>query len=341
MLLNKHSIELVGEGKALNEVSEKGLVQLATLRSAKMSQLIQPMLKESDNLYADSLFLAMGEKFYQGDISYRQAGLAVKRILKKYAGISLNKAVIVDGSGVSRYNLITPNQLVSVLSFLYQQFPISYEFLAGLSVAGRDGTLYKRHLRSESTQLIRAKTGTMQGVVSLAGFLPSKNGHPLAFAIMINGIPQGNVGIAKYRVLEDELAKLLLTINVKSPILQKAHQVSKQTPFPFERGLNAEQKKSERNRLDRVFERNVRKALKNYSVKIVRAGNYLEVLPEEGAINQSALMTTINKALASNQGYGLYQTVGSAKKLNSPSRLILESNDEGNGGFRYRLWRAL
>lgn len=340
-ILKGLSIELKGDDSLKKEVSEKALIYLASHHSPRLSHLIQPMLKDSDNLFADTLFLNLGDQYYKKDVNYRQAGLAIKRILKKYANISLSKAVIVDGSGVSRYNLITPEQLVNVLSFLYKQFPISYEFLAGLSVAGRDGTLYKRHLLTESTQFIRAKTGTMQGVVSLAGFLPSKNGHPLAFAIIINGIPQGGVGLSKYRALEDELAKLLLTINVKPPVLFKARVVTKQKPFPFESGLNADRQQSENKRLDRVFESKLRRALKAYPLKIVREGEFIEILPQNEEINQRALLKDVNKTLTAFKGYGLYKSSAINKESKAYSRLILENSEQGGEGFRYRLWRSL
>lgn len=319
----------------------KKKLMLAQIKSVSLSSLIADMLKPSDNLYADSIFLKVGKSIYKKSENFRKTGIAEKNLLNQYADLNLTKASIVDGSGLSRYNLITPKQVVSLLAFLYQQFPISYEFLTGLAVSGRDGTLYKRHVNTDGAFLIRAKTGSMTGVTSLAGFLPSKNGHPLAFSIMINGIPQGAWGVAKYRMLEDNIAKILLSQNVKTPLLLKSNKAISVTKMPFANRLNASRAIDEKERLSRRFEASLRKILSQLPIQVMRDGKYLSVYPVGKNIDELAVMAKVNKVVNAHKAVGLYSARNLSENLRngSQSRLIIGQNDKQDDKFYYLLWK--
>jgi D-alanyl-D-alanine carboxypeptidase/D-alanyl-D-alanine-endopeptidase (penicillin-binding protein 4) len=111
---------------------------------------------------------------------------------------------LIDGSGLSRYNQVTPAQMLKVLDFTFHNDATNYNFISALPIAGIDGTL-KRRMRNISWR-VRAKTGTMQGVVSLAGYAMSADKEPLAFVIMING---RNGSVWQYRELEDHIMQYL------------------------------------------------------------------------------------------------------------------------------------
>jgi D-alanyl-D-alanine carboxypeptidase/D-alanyl-D-alanine-endopeptidase (penicillin-binding protein 4) len=113
---------------------------------------------------------------------------------------------IMDGSGLSRYNLITPAQMMETLDFAYHHDASNYDFISALPVAGVDGTL-KHRLRNVAWK-IRAKTGTMSatGVVALAGYAVNRDNELLAFVVMVNG---RNGFSWKYRGLEDDIALAL------------------------------------------------------------------------------------------------------------------------------------
>jgi D-alanyl-D-alanine carboxypeptidase/D-alanyl-D-alanine-endopeptidase (penicillin-binding protein 4) len=250
--------------------------RLDRIPSANMANLLKQTLKPSDNLFADSVFLKLGQLFYKEKSNWRTAAKAVKNILSKYAGIDLRKAAIFDGSGLSRYNLITPHQLTSLLAFLNQQFAISYEFMSALPVAGRDGTLRNRFIKGEQRAMVRAKTGSMLGVVSLAGYLPSKNNHLLAFSMMINNISgQNSRSLYKYRVLEDKICDYLMKASLWRKLLNAPNPKSRQLPFQS-RASQEQKNKIRENRL-RNLEWALRKHLNSASNSIVRSADGIKL----------------------------------------------------------------
>ena len=130
--------------------------------------------------------------------------MAVSQILSKHAGVNLVGLRVLDGSGLSPENLTTSAQMMQVLDFAYHHYPTSYEFISALPIAGVDGTL--KHRMWNIARKVRAKTGTISGVVSLAGYVESGDKEPLAFVILING----NKGLGwQYKALEDKIATTL------------------------------------------------------------------------------------------------------------------------------------
>ncbi|KTD34545.1 D-alanyl-D-alanine carboxypeptidase/D-alanyl-D-alanine-endopeptidase [Legionella israelensis] len=199
------------KGKILMGKAPKDTLLLASSSSSSLSQLLNDTLKPSDNLYAESLFLHTAFKLKGSVANWGEAKLLIKEFLQKQTGIDLKTAVLTDGSGLSRYDLLTPRQTVRLLRFLHERFHFSYEFIAALPVSGRDGTLQRRFNKSSQQDLLRAKTGTMRGVISLSGYLYTANGHTLAFAIYINNLPGTSLSISgRYRYLVDALCNYLL-----------------------------------------------------------------------------------------------------------------------------------
>ena len=197
------------KGKVMTGARPKTFKLLATHTSAPLSEILTLTLKTSNNLYANSLFLKAAEVYLNGQASWQNAGFTVKKVLSQYAGLDLNQAVFMDGSGLSRDNRVTPWQTVHLLRSIHQQFPIRYEFITALPIAGKDGTLKRRMPSLARDSRVRAKTGTMQGVVSLAGYLTTANNHTLVFAFMFNAIPKRAFYSWKYRALEDRLCEYL------------------------------------------------------------------------------------------------------------------------------------
>ncbi len=204
-----------------NNIHLKGTIILGKLPSRSMlvakdtsrpiTQLMADTLKPSDNLYADSMFLHSAAKLFGKPVNWYEAESVLKKFLQHQTGIALGKATLLDGSGLSRKDLLTPHQTVSLLRFLHDRFPLSYEYIAALPVSGRDGTLQRRFKTSRQRDLVRAKTGTMAGVVTLSGYLSTANAHTLAFAIFINNRPGTKLTISgRYRYLVDALCGLFL-----------------------------------------------------------------------------------------------------------------------------------
>ena len=151
-------------------------------RSPPLSAIAQPMMKDSLNLYAETLlWLSTGPA---GPRLTDPALDAVRERLGAW-GIAVGDYQMVDGSGLSRRNTLTARALVAVLDRFYDPEGAS-PWMRALPVAGRDGTLESRLKGTLAENNLTAKTGSMSNIRSLAGYVRTRDGEPLAFAIIVN-----------------------------------------------------------------------------------------------------------------------------------------------------------
>jgi len=206
--LRRQGIVVAG-GTAVGRAPE-GLACLAAARSKPLHSILQDLNKDSDNFTAEMLYRAImaGDRIPRGNgapdhsepMEAMMAGL----------GFGPGSHRIVDGSGLSRYNLCSPQQLVAVLMDLHRDELIRPELLASLPIAGADGTLGSR-MNGEGVQnRSRAKTGTMTGVSSLAGFAFGSGGRRYCFAMMFNNYTAGAPAI---RTLQDRMVAELIAVS--------------------------------------------------------------------------------------------------------------------------------
>ncbi|MFI4919256.1 MAG: D-alanyl-D-alanine carboxypeptidase/D-alanyl-D-alanine-endopeptidase [Legionellales bacterium] len=271
-----------------------GSLLLATEYSKPISQLMADTLKPSDNLYADSLYLHAAANIKGAPVNWNDAQPVVKDFLQKQTGIDLKSAVFTDGSGLSRYNMVTPEQTISLLKFLYQRFPLSYEYISALPISGRDGTLQKRFRTPSQQGFVRAKTGTMTGMNSLSGYLYTANGHTLAFAMFINRLPGGKAS-GPGRPLLDALTTYFLQLSPGSNRLARVFAPHARVNFqlnPTEGDLQRRHQAKWR-RLESV----VKLALRGQSVNVIYRGNELIVNDKQANANSvwSALQSLSKK----------------------------------------------
>lgn len=161
--------------------------RLLVKRTHGIEQILRPMLKESDNLYAESLFAQIGAQDGRAYADRRQAQRAFNSFIR-HIGLDPSHYLMADGSGLSLYNYLTPELLVEVLRYAYRHEEIYFRLSEALPLAGRDGTLRSRMRNSTACGNVRAKTGTVEGVSTLAGYATAGNGHVLCFAVMNQGI---------------------------------------------------------------------------------------------------------------------------------------------------------
>ncbi len=153
--------------------------------SPPMSSLLTAMNKPSDNLHAELLLKLAGAAAY-GPPGTAEKGIRVIKDFLGQAGIDTATIRFSDGSGVSRYNLVTPETITGLLRAVHERFAFSSEFIASLPIAGVDGTLDDRMHGSAAEGVLHAKTGSLSGVSTLAGYVPSADGDLLAFSIMMS-----------------------------------------------------------------------------------------------------------------------------------------------------------
>ena len=206
-LFRRYDIKINGDITA--GTAQHGLSVIAIHQSKPLYLLVKEMLKKSDNIIAGSLFKKMGELYSKQPGSWQNGSVAVKGVLSEKADVDPYQITILDGSGLSPDNRIKPAQMMQVLNFAFHHSPTNYQFISALPIAGIDGTL--KHRLYNVARRVRAKTGTIKGVVSLAGYAINKNKEPIAFVIIVNG-HHGNIW--KYRKMEDAIVTAL--VNYKS-----------------------------------------------------------------------------------------------------------------------------
>ena len=155
-----------------------------------IDQILMRMMKESDNLYAESLFYQLAASAGTRPATAAQARQYIRRLIDK-AGMRSEQYKIADGSGLSLYNYVTAQLEVALLCYAYRYQNIYIHLYPSLPKAGVDGTLRKRMHGTFTKDNVRAKTGSVTGVFSLAGYCTAANGHQLCFAILNQGVMHG------------------------------------------------------------------------------------------------------------------------------------------------------
>ena len=156
-----------------------GLVPIITSQSEPLSMLGTTMMKLSQNQYAEALLKTIGG-------GTAEAGRTAIRETLKTWGIDPATTALADGSGLSRYNYITPETMVAVLTHVARSERLRATYESTLPIAGRDGTLELRMKGTPAEGRALVKTGSMNGVRSVAGYVRTADGQTAAFTIIGN-----------------------------------------------------------------------------------------------------------------------------------------------------------
>ena len=185
---------------AFNELQKDSLsVQIALFETA-IQDVINQIMKESDNLNAEALLCRLGAQVTGKKHISDEDGLSVIRKQIKALGEDPDYYKLADGCGLSNYNYISPNLLIAFLKFAYSRTDIFQKLYKALPIGGVDGTLkYRMKRGTPSYKNVHAKTGSFTAINCLAGYLRTTNGHEIAFAIMNQNVLSG----AKARAFQD------------------------------------------------------------------------------------------------------------------------------------------
>lgn len=169
-----------------------------------IDQILMRMMKESDNLYAEAMFYQLAASTGNHPASAKSAKAVIRQLVNKL-GLDGSRYRFADGSGLSLYNYVSAELEVRLLRYAYENENIYNHLLPSLPIAGQDGTL-RRRMRSQFTSgNVRAKTGTLEGVSSLCGYLTASNGHRLCFSIINQGVMHAKNG----RKFQDKVCSIL------------------------------------------------------------------------------------------------------------------------------------
>lgn len=181
-----NGIDVGGAAVDLDEITtpvSRDTRVLLTHRSAPLSTLAVRLMKVSQNLYADTFLKTVGAA--AGNPTWDGGRAAVRETLTAW-GVPASDAFVADGSGLSRYNFVTPGAIVQVLTHVYNDASLRDRFVATMPVAGRDGSLSSRMKGTAAEGNVKAKTGSMTRVRAVSGYVTTADGEPLAFSILAN-----------------------------------------------------------------------------------------------------------------------------------------------------------
>jgi len=198
------------DGKPLGT---EGLTAIASSYSPPLSIIAPKIMKPSQNLYTELLLRALGETSdpsTTGKTSEDKGKAVVKELLKK-AGVDVESIVQHDASGLSRHNLITPNASMMVYKYM-DSSPTADVWKNSLTIGGVDGTLRRRFKGTSAESNVRGKTGTIDQVSALTGYVTSKAGERFVFSILTNNLPSSGLRVSTI----DEIVLLISNFEGKT-----------------------------------------------------------------------------------------------------------------------------
>jgi len=194
-------------GRTTKSEYPKNATDLADVTHS-LFDILNRTLKNSDNTYAECIFYRVGSvTAHQKGVSAKTAKEAIHRLIRR-VGRSPEEYYIADGSGLSRYSHVSPELEVDLLRYAYRRSHIFNTLYKKMPIAGIDGTLGSRMKGTKAYNNVHAKTGTLSGVSTLAGYCKAPNGHWLAFSIMNNGLKAATQG----REFQNKICAAMCTV---------------------------------------------------------------------------------------------------------------------------------
>jgi D-alanyl-D-alanine carboxypeptidase/D-alanyl-D-alanine-endopeptidase (penicillin-binding protein 4) len=205
-LLEQAGIELNGTMRLARTSQNAKLV--AQHDSAPLQELLAHMLQTSDNLYADCIVKRIGATAHGEPGSWESGTKSTQNFIRDFLELDPDQIVIKDGSGMSRYNAISPDFFTQLLAAMYEH-QYSQCFIDCLAQSGISGTLKDR--MGSIPGIVKAKTGTLWGISTLAGYVTDANGTSYAFSILTNGAPTQQATQSCKSGVEDPLCVIMAT----------------------------------------------------------------------------------------------------------------------------------
>ncbi len=175
-------------------------------QSESLDLVLKELNKHSSNFVAEMLVKTLGAQ-ERGPPGTWESGIdVIEEFLEKEVGIPRGTYVMRNGSGLNDVNRFSADQVVRVLAYVYPRMTLAPEFLSSLPIAARDGTIRFRMQETPAAGRVRAKTGTLDDVSALSGYVDSLDGRRYAFAILVNDYPSS---LHQAIAAEDSVAEAL------------------------------------------------------------------------------------------------------------------------------------
>jgi len=203
----RREVEALGIGVRGVRVSTVPATSGATLfctSQRTIEEILPRMMKNSDNLYAESMFYQLAHSAKASGAGRTEGAKMVEQVIGK-AGGNTTDLKVADGSGVSLYNYVTAATQVAMLRYAYARPNIFQPLYESMPIAGVDGTLGGRMKSGKAYSNVHAKTGSVTGVSSLTGYVTGQSGHVIAFSILCNG----SLKMSSARSYQDRICEVL------------------------------------------------------------------------------------------------------------------------------------
>jgi len=217
--LNQAGVRVTGEVK-------RGLVPTgATLvldhESPPLGRILRGLNKFSNNFIAEQILKTLGAQFIS-EPGTTENGVQLLQEYMQELGYSPEQFNMVDGSGLSKANRVTPDQVIALLEDAHSDLSIFPEFISALGVMGLDGSVIDRMDHNKDAQKIRVKTGTLNHVSALSGYFQSQDGERFAFSILLNDVRCSN---GKATKLEDDIMEIALKFQREEKAVEEEPQI--------------------------------------------------------------------------------------------------------------------
>lgn len=198
-LLEKKGIIITGQNRLINPklkvLSQVAPIEITRIESVPLSIIAQKTMKPSQNLFTETILWTLGEQV--GDktkinLTSAERGIGVVSNFLMQAGIASDAVRQYDGSGLSRHNLITPNSAVQLYGYMAKS-RYAQAWFDSLTIGGVDGTLRNRFKGTKAANNVRGKTGTIDQVSALSGYVSTASGERLVFSVIVNGVTETSV----------------------------------------------------------------------------------------------------------------------------------------------------
>jgi D-alanyl-D-alanine carboxypeptidase/D-alanyl-D-alanine-endopeptidase (penicillin-binding protein 4) len=192
-------------------------IEIAKLESPPLSLIAAKTMKPSQNMYTETLLWTVGEEMRRRSLNGSQPAadepvkesseLGRAEVMKFLTSIGIPSDGIIqhDGSGLSRHNLITPAAVVRLYQYMANESKYSQAWRDSLTIAGIDGTLKSRMAGTKASGNMRGKTGTIDQVSALSGYVRTSAGEELVVSFVVNGV---NTGRDRTSMMDDIVVNL-------------------------------------------------------------------------------------------------------------------------------------
>jgi PBP4 family serine-type D-alanyl-D-alanine carboxypeptidase len=206
-VLQSHKIEL--SGGIRTERADSTADTLLVIPSLSLTDLIADINKNSNNFASEMLLKTLGAQLKEFPGTADKGLSAINGVLAEI-GIDTSQMNLADGSGVSRYNLVTVQVITRFLEQMYRDEQSGEIFKSSLAIGGVDGELKKRMKSEPAFSRIFAKTGTLKGVSALSGYARTIDGENIVFSMIMQHFV---APVKKIRTLQDRIADLIVTFH--------------------------------------------------------------------------------------------------------------------------------